>query len=240
MGLTIHYSLQSDVATAADARNVIECLRMRATELPFSEVGKIIERTGGDECDHEQVEHDDPLRWLLVQAAQPIRYTRNRQEYWAPAAPTDLFAFAVDPGDGCEPANFGLCRYPKRIVASGRAITTKLSGWCWSSFCKTQYASNPSCGGVKNFLRCHVGLVQVLDQAKELGVLASVNDEGKYWDRRDLAALIREIGEWNQMIAGFYGGMKDASTAAGHDPRALMAEIAKFPNFEHLEARNRT
>ena len=67
-----------------------------------------------------------------------------------------------------------------------------------------------------------------------------VKDEGGYWDHRNVAALIKEIGEWNQMIAGFYGGMKDALTAAAQDPRALMAEIAKFPDFEHLEAKDRT
>jgi len=240
MGLTIHYTLQSDAATDADAREAILNLRRRACELPFAEVGEVLELNGREACEYEMVEHGDPLRWLLVQASQPIRYTRNRREYWATVTPSNLVAFTINPGDGCEHANFGLCRYPKRITSSGHQISTNLNGWCWASFCKTQYASNANCGGVKNFLRCHVGLVHLLDHAKELGVLASVKDEGNYWEHRDLAALIKEIGEWNQMIAGFYGGMRDAIEAAGHDPNMLMAEISKFPDFEHLEAKDRT
>ena len=41
------------------------------------------------------------------------------------------------------------------------------------------------------------------------------------------------------MIDGLYGGMKDAISATGEDTRALVAEIAKFPDFEHLEAQDR-
>ena len=40
---------------------------------------------------------------------------------------------------------------------------TKLKGWRWHSFCKTQYASDPRCGGVENFLRCHLCVVKLLD-----------------------------------------------------------------------------
>ena len=81
-------------------------------------------------------------------------------------------------------------------------------------------------------------MVQLLDYAKELGILASVKDEGDFWERRDIEALIKEVGEWNQMIAGFYGQMKDSLAAAGNNPMALMSEIARFPDFEHLEVEN--
>ncbi len=33
-----------------------------------------------------------------------------------------------------------------------RKVPTKLAGWYWGSFCKTQYASDPECGGIPNFL----------------------------------------------------------------------------------------
>lgn len=46
-----------------------------------------------------------------------------------------------------------------------RKIKTGLgSGWRHSSFCKTQYASDPECGGVPNFLKCHISLITLLDR----------------------------------------------------------------------------
>ena len=114
-----------------------------------------------------------------------------------------------------------------------RRVRTGLTGWCWSSFCKTQYASNPACGGVQNFLRCHLNVIALLDFAKSLGMVEGVKDEGSYWETRDVEALAREVGSWNEMIAAFAGQFKDALGAG------VVSEIANFPNFEHLEARGR-
>ena len=47
-------------------------------------------------------------------------------------------------------------------------LKTGLSGWRWSSFCKTQYASNPQCGGVPHFLRC-LSLARISFGSKTLG-----------------------------------------------------------------------
>jgi hypothetical protein len=114
-----------------------------------------------------------------------------------------------------------------------RRIRTGLAGWRWSSFCKTQYASNPDCGGAQNFLRCHLAVIKVLDQARSLGILENVSDEGGFWEKRDIQALAQEVGQWNQMMAGFVGQMKDWF---GDD---FDAEITNFGNFEHLEAEGR-
>lgn len=46
-----------------------------------------------------------------------------------------------------------------------------------------------------------------------------------------MQALVKEVGEWNSMIAGFVGGMKDLIGAQG-----IESQITKFPTFEHLEA----
>jgi len=151
------------------------------------------------------------------------------------------------PGAGSEPANFGLCRYPAQIEVEGqeayvpgegfvrpkRRVRTGLTGWQWSSFCKTQYASDPNCGGMQNFLRCHLAVIKLLDRAKELGILAGVSDEGEFWDKRDIPALAREVGDWNEAIAAFAGQMKDW---LGDD---VQSAITAFPNFEHLEAKGR-
>jgi hypothetical protein len=149
MGLTIHYSLHSATCHNDDARKLVEQLRTRALDMPFQRVGDLVDLKG-DGCDYESRERDDPYRWLLIQASQPI----ERDGYMYHVAPTRLFAFSTSPGEGSEPANFGLCRYPRHVVGhDGRKVTTGLpSGWYWSSFCKTQYASNPDLGGTQSFV----------------------------------------------------------------------------------------
>lgn len=237
MGLTIHYSLQSDTRSIRQVRSIVEQLRQRAMDLPFANVGEIIELKG-DDCDFNNRGFDDPLRWLLIQASESVSSPKYQEALDYTVPPKHLIAFETYPGDGCEPANIGLCRYPATIEAdnefdSCRRIRTNLPGWRWHSFCKTQYASNPDCGGVENFLRCHMSVVKLLDHAESLGVLANVSDESEFWDRREVKALAEEVGEWNAMIAGVAGQLKDL---IGDD---VKSEIGKFPNFEHLKAEGR-
>jgi len=228
MGLTIHYSLRSATRSNDVARRIVEQLRQRALDLPLQHVGEILDLQG-DQCDFERREQDDPDRWLLIQANQPVEL----DDYVYNAAPSRLIAFTTSPGDGSEPANFGLCRYPRFIENRiGKRVQTKLpTGWSWQSFCKTQYASNPNVGGIESFLRCHLSVIRLLDHARELNALNEVSDEGGYFKDRDVQALVKEVGEWNSMIAGFVGGMKDLIGAQG-----IESQITKFPNFEHLEA----
>ena len=229
MGLTIHYKLQSDTRSVPKARRLVEQLRQRALDLPFNEVGDLVE-LGGTECDFDNREQDDPHRWMLVQAGQYIEHGGTHYT----VIPMHLIAFSTSPGDGCEQANFGLCLYPRTIeTRDGRRIRTGLKGWSWSSFCKTQYASNQECGGMENFLRCHLSVIRLLDHANELGFLDEVSDEGGFLEKRDVEALAREVGEWNVMLAGFTGQLKEWF---GDE---LESEITKFPDFEHLEAKGR-
>lgn len=229
MGLTIHWKLQSQARSPTLAREQVSQLRQRALDLPFASVGEVVEFTG-DAADFDRCVEDAPQRWLLIQAGQHVerggRYFRVKPEH--------VIAFETFPGDGSEVANFGLCLYPKHITdKQGQRHSTGLTGWRWSSFCKTQYASNPECGGVENFLRCHLSVVAMLDHAKSLGLLGDVSDEGGFWEHRDMEVLAREVGEWNQMIAAFAGQLKDQL-----GPQIeLQSAIGEFPNFEHLEAK---
>ena len=240
MGLTIHYSLKSSTRSPKKARELVARLRGRALDLPFAEVEDIVELTG-EACDFERCDRDDPHRWLLIQAGQYVdRPAPGGGTYSYNVAPTHLIAFETLPGDGCEPANFGLCRYPAEIKVTDpdrpyreRRLRTRLSGWFWQSFCKTQYASNVECGGVENFLRCHLAAIRMLDQAKSLGILEDVSDEGDFWKNRDVRALAQQVGQWNEMIAAFAGELKDLLGAQ------VDSEITKFPDFEHLEAAGR-
>lgn len=229
MGLTIHYSLKSDTRSPNEARQLIEQLRRRALDLPFTEVGNVVELKG-KACDHRNYQGNDDLRWLVIQAGQYVEVGGCHYQ----VKPKHVVAFSTYPGEGCEQANFGLALYPPAvfprdpITGRGHKVDTGLKGWCWSSFCKTQYATQH---GLDHFVRCHLSVIRLLDHAKELGILANVSDEGDYWEKRDVKALASEVGDWNEGMAALVGKLKDLF---GGD---ITAPITNFPDFEHLEAR---
>ena len=103
-----------------------------------------------------------------------------------------------------------------------RKVKTGLgSTWRYSSFCKTQYASDERCGGIPNFIRCHLCVIHLLDQIGKLPTMkVEIDDEGKYgrsyytddpWAKKrvytwhdgkyDVKALVEEVGSWNEMHA---------------------------------------
>ena len=136
-----------------------------------------------------------------------------------------------------------------------RKIKTGLgSGWRYSSFCKTQYASGEQYGGIPNFIRAHLCVIHLLDRIGELPTMkVEIDDEGKYgrsyytddpWAKErvytwhdgkyDVKALVEEVGDWNTMIAATAGAFKDMAQASG---LSVESPIAEFPTFEHLEFR---
>ena len=160
MGLTIHYSLKAR-GSDAQARKLIQALHQTAQDLPFKELGQVVELSG-DQCDFNKRDREDPLRWLLIQAGESVEVVSQRQvidgqtcQSYQRVRPLRLIAFTAWPGEGCEQSNFGLCKFPAVVETSDGPVNTKLSGWRGCFFCKTQYSSNPNCGGVPNFLQCH-------------------------------------------------------------------------------------
>ena len=242
MGLTIHYDLRSRTRTDDRARRLVEQMRQLALDLPVAEVSDIT-MLEGEQCDVEaqRGKVDEALLWLLIQSNQSVKCPWN-PDISRRSDPIRLIAFQVFPGPGSEPANIGLCQYPREI------------DWQWSSFSKTQYSSDPRCGGVANFLRCHISLVTLLDRIAKLPTMkVQVNDEGEYgpsyytddpsvpephycWHdgKYDPKALAEEVGEWNGMMAAFTGAMDDMLEASGSKVEGL-SPIRGFPNFEHLE-----
>ena len=103
MGLTIHYSLHADADSPTKARRLVEDLRRKALDLPFSEVGPVIE-AGGDSADFDDPDPTDPNRWLLIQSGQYVERDGRHHR----VTPTKVIAFSTWPGQGCEEANFGL------------------------------------------------------------------------------------------------------------------------------------
>lgn len=234
MGLTIHYNLRTGLTKPDNIRMLLTSLRTAAAKLPFREVTAVKEFRG-EEADFEQSARDDPGRWLKIQAGRYL----DVDGYHVSVKPHHIIAFTVIPGEGCEPANLGFCQVPAQIDVTiqgrSRRVVTHLEGWTWSSFCKTQYASARQCGGVENFVRCHVGLVKLLDiAAKSELILVGVHDESKYFELRDAKELVNTVGEWNQFIAAYAGMFKDQAEQGGFTIESI---ITGFPDFEHLEAK---
>ena len=137
MGLTIHYSFKAQ-GSDAQARELIQALHQTAQDLPFKEVGEVVELAGED-CNPETCPKD--LRWLLIQATGSVEVKprgRRRDPGCTSSIdvpPSRVIAFHTWPGEGCEASNYGLCQYPSEINTNRGLLKTKLSGWRWSSFC---------------------------------------------------------------------------------------------------------
>lgn len=231
MGLTIHYGLRLKTSSRNVALCKLQALHDSAGTLPFAELDDIVSFTGKDtDYETDRGGNEDHM-WLKIQAGQYLNDPQNKRRSYQ-VCPSEIIAFTAWPGEGCEAANFGLCRYPKTLSCDGRDIPTRMAtDWRWSSFCKTQYASNVN---IAHFLRCHIMVIKMLDKAKELGFIIEVSDEGDYWEQRNVAALAKEVGDWNTMIAGFVGQLSDLC-----EGDVLVASIKDRGDFEHLEAKGR-
>src|SRR5262245_39353021 len=138
MGLTIHYSLTTKLTDTSSIRALVETLRSHAQDLPLQEVDELIELEGED-CLLDRKRQDDPHKWFKIQAG---KYLESGKRHYH-VDPEHTIGFSTWPGEGCEPANFGFCRYPRSIpipveCSRRRCERTGLNGWSWGSFCKTQ------------------------------------------------------------------------------------------------------
>ncbi len=243
MGLTIHYRLRFD-GSPEEALTKISQLREKAMGMSFEEVSDVRHFTGAD-CNFNADKYDNnsadsEWRWALIQSnGRNIRITSDGKRlkknekssvgcYHISPQPIEIILFRTWPGEGCEEANFGLARYKRYIYFRGQKVLSGLgTGWHWVSFCKTQYANEK---GLLNFLRCHTLVVAMLDCAKELGIMKSVDDEGKYWEKRDMKDLAEEVGRWDELIAGF-----SAMLGKAVGEQNLVSEIKNHPRYEKLK-----
>ena len=102
----------------------------------------------------------------------------------------------------------------------------------WSSFCKTVYANNPEVGGWENFQRAHLSVLAVLEHMQQTGFRVEVNDESDFWTTRDLGVLAKAVGQWDAMLAGLAGVLKDVPQGDG---QSLVSPLLGRADFEQLE-----
>src|SRR5208283_4259765 len=266
MGLTIHYTLLLPGETPVDTVKVkLEQIRQRCLDLPVQKVDAGLQDFEGKECGHERIESlrelkapaDQSLFYFLCNAGGVLGYEFDdngkprginliKAKYFMFLHPSRLIGFTVIPGPGCEWFRVRLVRLPKSVLVKGdptkfsrkfRLPVENADKWVWMGFCKTQYASHKGDGGsIENFLRCHLSIIAILDYAKQIGFEVKVNDEGGFWEKRDVQALCKQLVEYNEFIAAFGGLLKDATAGEG---AKIEGPIFSNPEFERLEAKGR-
>ncbi|MEW5935816.1 MAG: hypothetical protein AB1816_19720 [Bacillota bacterium] len=223
MGLGVYYWLRLN---DGDPAAVLGRLRQAALDLPVEAVSEVL-YFRGEACSWRNVGAGDPLWWILLQARKPVSAPR----LWLDVEPIELHVFQVALGAGCEPAVFGLARYPEFVeVAAERAPVPDAGVWTWVGRVKTQYASNVS---LDHFLRCHTAVCRILVEAERQGILEDVHDEGGFWGAWDLEVLVRELGEWNVLLAGMAEGLRECGMGQG----AAIAEHPEYPVLRLLADR---
>jgi len=251
MGLSLYYRFKAKVAADA-ARTLVRRLHAAARKLPFDDVSAIMEHNPPEgKYVFEKCEVD--LRLTPGDRFLSRKRADGKVEHVEVPAIHSIWFDVNHPGS--ETATFGLATHPpvvihrediirtasdgieETLLGQGPTVEfpTRLRGWySWSHCVKTQYASNPRCGGVDNFLRVHTSIFRMIDEAKRLGLTAWIRDDTKYWRHRDEQKLVAELERWNQIIAGVVGRLADKVAEAGHD---AVAPIKDRPDFEHLEAK---
>jgi hypothetical protein len=219
MGLTLHYELRLPAEVSReDALTRLTRLRDAATTHDFDDVSPIIELSNLDD------ESDATLGGVRAHLAFIANFIAKPLPNDAPphylGDVGSAIGFRINPGDGSEPATFGLMRR--------RAEIGNHEEWYWWCSCKTQYASLVS---DEHFVKLHTRLVAVLDAAIALGFTVDVTDEGEYWDARSEAVLVAAVTKMNRLVAKFGGALSDALG----DEHSVQAEIFKHRRFERLE-----
>jgi hypothetical protein len=150
MGLTIHYSLSLPAKTTVpEVKQKLGALRQHCLDLPFQEVGELLEFRG-EECNFDLRDREDPLRWFLCQADTTINYNYERTgkpvpvQGWADGSygrsvlPEHIVGFSTYPGNGSEECNVGLSRFPRTVIVgnnrSGKNHRLPIEdggGWRW-------------------------------------------------------------------------------------------------------------
>ena len=223
MGLHLCYRITLPGDTPLDeVRTKLAALRDFASTLGFEAI------YGPDEYSVDEIVEERDRR-EIVSILVSTMAGDSPDFYGFRSSDPSVVTMLIAPGKGCEPAIFGFIPPGSRVAYPDLEDDLHPGEWFWSGACKTQYASIVS---NEHLVKCHVGLVQVLDHAVSLGIGVSVEDETGYWEHRSTKKLIAAVDDMNRLIARFAGAVSDQ---IGHEHR-VEASIFEHPEFEHLEA----
>jgi hypothetical protein len=223
----IWYELRAECGTLDRAERLVSDLHRMAANLPFDRVTEL------QPVESRARGVDGLFAANSIDLPHPTDGRRSRMLSFDPL---EGVGFVVFPGQRCESASFGLARYPRFIddEETGESQATGFGNefyWHWG--CKTQYAFRL---GREHFLRCHLTLIELLDRANEMGIVARVTDAGGYWESRSIEDLLRIRQEHDEMVAAVVGPIADA--LANVDGQ-IIAPVMEDPRFEYLEAEGR-
>lgn len=252
MGLTIHYEFACNTEKHKLEQKLKE-LRQKFMDLPVRKVHDIVNVTKcRQEFGYGQYEDNrffqNELGFTLQYAFEPLKRKRSKlhkiiegvggtinlhklsnDEYRAyktldgeiKKADRNLqlkilssgngYISPVDVGKGCEWFD----------IQIGRLGDSKK--WRGGGFTKTQYA--------EDFVHCHLTVIKMLDLCKEAGILNKVNDEGNFWETRDLKILGNEINQYTYLLKTFFGTLKYVV----EEPLTVESKIDKCENYLIVE-----
>jgi len=143
-----------------------------------------------------------------------IQYTRSIRRddgSWLDVYPETGYGFIIDIGEGCAPMNIALTRLKGERIFKGKA------------FCKDRYA--------EDFIKCHLLIISILDICKEEGILKNVDDEGGYWNTRDLSILAENINASTMVLAQFSKILKQMASPGVE----IVSAIDKSKNYVNIK-----
>jgi hypothetical protein len=230
----VYYELRARV-TAERSRALVSQLHAAARELPFDQMTGVREFT----VSAPGRRHTDAKPAVALAATRSVEYVTTGGERKTLFVPPEHCSFFTVRVAGAESASVGLASYAAHVMTeeeNGRRVPTGLDGcYSWHSWCKTQYAALPACGGTPNFLRAHLSLIHLLDRARLLGIEVEVRDDGGYFESRNEQRLLAELESSNRAVAALAGHIKDALSRFFH-VEVVEAPITRHPAFERLEA----
>ncbi len=166
MGITIHWELEAPPGTAKSAAARLERVRRACLKLPFKEVGNV-EHISPKTCKAvpRRKKRKDDLYWAVFCAR---KYVPTGRGYRA-VKPLEVVRLPLLAGEECDTTDLVLARYPGE------------EGWSGQGNTKTQYATH--------FVESHLLVIAALDACKAAGILREVEDEGEFWETRELKLL---------------------------------------------------
>ena len=203
MGLTVHFKFEH-AGSEKEVKGKLEEIREKVEKLPVQGIGPLVKLDWkkGNKSEDEQ------LGWMKIQYARNIRRDDGS---WMDVYPEIGYGFTIDIGKGCEPMNIALTRVKGEKVFKGRA------------FSKDQYA--------EDFIKCHLLIISVLDICKEEGILKKVEDEGGYWESRDISLLAENINASTAVLEHFSKLLKKMAPPGVE----IVSEIDKSKNYVNIK-----